>query len=129
MRHQHEYMSRRCRGHHAPLAAYEAEHGTWSRGRSFLARHLPLLAAQGHIDAAGDELGLDQTLDQIVLGAVLHRSKREMVVVQASQHYDRDTPGAIPHLQKSLVSGTVGKVEVDQNKLGRILWDEAQPGS
>jgi hypothetical protein len=85
---------------------------------------LPLLPAECHIYAARNLLGLDQILDQIILGAILYRAHRHLIVIQTCEHNDRDSLGALPHVQECLVTGTVRKVQVDQNELRHVLWDQ-----
>jgi hypothetical protein len=66
------------------------------------------------------ELAIDLLLDQVVLGAKLHRLQRDRLVHQPGQDDDRQVRDLRVELRKSLHAGAVGQVQVQQDGIERL---------
>ena len=77
-------------------------------------RELGPLALDGVDDGPPQHLGVDTTLDQVVLGTRCDRRDSEVLVVQPGEHDDRDGGTEFAQAVQGVDPVRVGQVQVEQ---------------
>ena len=86
-----------------------------------LARGLEALALDGVPHRAHEQPAVDATLDEVVLGAGLHRANRRLLVVQAAEHHDRHVGRAGVRPLEGPKATAIREGQVEQDHLSRAL--------